>query len=136
MATSQEEMKEHFKSGHKIMIRPGSDNFFDGKMMTIASPVCEMSMMASVWEFYSAFELGKAEDVLSRIADPRIRIREPMWEVKGSYLPVNRVEAQLWMERMVKDSIGTLKFTPKSIATCEGTNLVRIQLHFSSAVLP
>lgn len=67
----------------------------------------------------------QVEETLNKIADPKLRVKEPMWEMRGSYLPVNRMEALLWMERMQKNAGGKLKFTPKTIVPCEGTNLVR-----------
>lgn len=60
------------------------------------------------------------------IASPKLRMKDPVWEVEGRYLPVNRVEAAMFMERAVKDAGESFTLEPKAIAHAEGTNMVRL----------
>jgi hypothetical protein len=122
--SAQEEIMEHFLPDHELIIRPGSDNFFSGSVASWDTPVAEAHMVAAVRQFYASWRLGAAEESLSHIASPKLRIKEPMWEVAGSYLPVNRVEASMWMERKMKNAGGSLAYEPKAIAHAEGTNIV------------
>ena len=59
------------------------------------------------------------------IAAPSMHLKDVVWETQDTYMPVNRVEAAMWMERKVKNSEGKLEFTPKAVAHAEGTNMVR-----------
>lgn len=59
------------------------------------------------------------------IASPSLHVKDVVWEMRDSYLPVNRVEAAMWMNRQQKDCGGKLALTPKAVAHAEGTNMVR-----------
>lgn len=65
------------------------------------------------------------------IADSKLHLRDPIWEVKGSFMPVNRVEASMFIERWKKATGGKLRVLPKAIAHAEGTNMVRCPSHLS-----
>jgi hypothetical protein len=54
-----------------------------------------------------------------------LRFKDPIWETRDDFLPLNRVEAAMWMGRHVKDSGGKLAIAPKAVAHAEGTNMVR-----------
>lgn len=83
-------------------------------------------MMAAARAFYGAWELGGgAEAALAAIASPKLRICDPVWEERGAYLPVNRVEAAMWVERKVKQCGGELRIEPKAVSHAGGTNMVR-----------
>jgi hypothetical protein len=60
------------------------------------------------------------------IASPKLRLKEAVWETAGVYMPVNRVEAGMHIERHVKDAVksGSFDLQPKAIAHAEGTNMV------------
>jgi hypothetical protein len=55
-----------------------------------------------------------------------VRLKEVIWETADAYMPLNRVEAAMYIERHVKDSLnaGGFDLQPKAIAHAEGTNMV------------
>ena len=81
-------------------------------------------MTSAAKAFYDAWKIGGAEGGLATIASPKLRMFDPMWEEAGAFLPVNRVEAAMWMERKVKQCGGALKIEAKSISHAKGTNMV------------
>jgi hypothetical protein len=59
------------------------------------------------------------------ITGTKLHMRDPIWEEKGRFTPVNRVEAAMFIERWQKATEGKLRVVPKAIAHAEGTNMVR-----------
>ena len=84
-------------------------------------------MAAAVRTFYDAWALGAAEATLADVAAPKLRMYDPVWEEAGAFLPVNRVEAAMWLERKVKQCGGELRIEPKAVVPAHGTNMVRKQ---------
>lgn len=121
----QEELSSCFSPSCTLQVRPGADNFFRGVASTPPAPGAERTMLASARAFYSAWVLGGAEAALTPIAAPKLRMFDPVWEEAGAFLPVNRVEAAMWLERKVKQCGGELRIEPKAIAVARGTNMVR-----------
>lgn len=64
--------------------------------------------------------------VAAGISDPKLHMYEAIWEVAGQFLPVNNVEAGMFMDMGRKGCEGKLMITPKAIAHAEGTNMVRL----------
>jgi hypothetical protein len=133
----QVERAEFFKPSSELAVLPGKDNFFRGRAATSsASPsgsqstLSTPSMLRAVRSFYDAWEIGKAEACLADVASERLHILEPIWQEVGEFLPVNRVEAAMWIERQVKKAGGELNYEPKVLSRAEGTNLVRTCIGF------
>ena len=36
------------------------------------------------------------------IAAPTLQLKDPIWEVQDEFMPVNRVEAAMWMHKQVR----------------------------------
>lgn len=135
----QEELLEHFRKDHELIVRPGAFNFFEGCAIPAATrsnsnnntskPSVTDTMVSAAREYYAAWDLATVEQKLEGIADARMRVREPMWESEGAWLPVNRVETALWMERMIKNSKAGIDFEAKSVVACEGSNMVRLPVY-------
>lgn len=121
----QEELASCFSPDCTLQVRPGADNFFRGVEASPPRPGAARAMTSSARAFYGAWELGGgAEAALAAIASPRLRICDPMWEEQGAFLPVNRVEAAMWVERKVKQCGGELRIEPKAVTHARGTNMV------------
>jgi hypothetical protein len=66
----QEELREKFRADHELVIRPGSDNFFDGGPYPQDNPVCEQQMVAAVREYYNCWAAGDVQGKLSGAISP------------------------------------------------------------------
>lgn len=126
----QEERIEFFKPESELAVLPGKDNFFRGRATNGASATpghstpSTASMLRAVRTFYGAWSIGKAEACLSEVASKQLHVLEPIWQELGEYLPVNRVEAAMWIERQAKKA-GGLDYELKVLSRAEETNLVR-----------
>jgi hypothetical protein len=61
----QEESHEHFKPDTGLIMRPGSDNFFQGGPYSQDNPVAEQQMVAAAREYYRCWEADNIESALS-----------------------------------------------------------------------
>lgn len=132
--TVQEERLEFFKAESELAVLPGKGNFFRGRATSgdSAAPghstLSTASMLRAVRTFYDAWSTGSAEPCLSGVASKQLHVLEPIWQEVGEYLPVNRVEAAMWIERQVKNAGGELHYEPKVLSRAQDTNLVRSHL--------
>lgn len=119
------ERKEFFNPESELAVLPGKGNFFRGHSVDENSNQSTASMLRAATSFYDAWAPGKAEACLEAVAGKNLHILEPIWQEIGEFLPVNRVEASMWIERQAKRAGGELHFEPKVVSRAEGTNLVR-----------
>ena len=66
----QDEQKEHFKSDHGLVMRPGPENFFAGHRDTQDNPVYEQQMVSAARQYYQCWKESGVDEALSGVLAP------------------------------------------------------------------